>query len=95
MGKELKLLGNTEACIDEVVNKTATLISSCYGFQTNNMADCRTNSWYQKPSKAKKPAPLLQTVPPTHKAFRENVKSVGTWYSTSNQHPPNLDLTFY
>ena len=45
MGKELKLLGNTEACIDKVVNETATLISSCYGFETNNMTDCRMNSW--------------------------------------------------
>ena len=43
-GKELKLLGNTEACIHEVENETATLISSCYGFETNNMTECRINS---------------------------------------------------
>ena len=59
IGKELKLSGNTEACIDEFVNETATLISSCYGFETNNMTDCRINSWYQKTSKARKSAPLL------------------------------------
>ena len=69
MGKELKLLENTEACIDEVVNETATLISSYYGFETNNMTDCRINSWYQKTSKARKSAPFLQTLPPTHEAF--------------------------
>ena len=96
----LKLLGNTEACIDEVVNETATLISSCYGFETNNMTDYRINSWYQKTSKARKSAPLLQTLPPTHEAFRKNVKRahfqvVATWYSTMNPHPPNNDPTFY
>ena len=99
MRKELKLLGNTEACIDEVVNETATLISSYYGFETNNMTDCRINSWYQKTSKARKSAPFLQTLPPTHEAFRENIKcahfQVATWYSTMNLHPPNLDPTFY
>ena len=46
MGKGLKLLENLEACIDEVVNETATLLSSCYGFAANNMMDCRMNSWY-------------------------------------------------
>ena len=56
MGKELKLLGNTEACIDEIVNETATLISSCYEFKTSNMTNCRINSWYQKISKARKSA---------------------------------------
>lgn len=40
MGKEQKLSGNTEACVAEILNETATLISSCYGFETNNMADC-------------------------------------------------------
>ena len=99
MGEELKLLGNTEACIDEVENETATLISSSYGFETNNTTDCRINSWYQKTSKARKSAPLLRTLPPTHEAFTENVKrahfQVATWYSTMNPHPPNLDPSFY
>ena len=45
MGKEPKLLGNTEACTDEVVNENTTLISSCYGFETNNITDCRISSW--------------------------------------------------
>ena len=44
MGKDLELLGNTEACIDKVVNETTTLISSCYEFETNYMTDCRMNS---------------------------------------------------
>ena len=48
MGKELILSRRTEACIDEVVNETATLINSCYGFEPNNMTDCRINSLYQK-----------------------------------------------
>ena len=73
MGEELKLLGNTAACIDELVNETTTLISSCYGFEINNMADCRINPWYQKTSKAIKSAPLLRTLPPTHEASRENI----------------------
>ena len=99
MVKELKLLGYTEACIDEVVNETAALISSCYGFETNSMTDCRINSWYQKTSKARKSAALLQILPPSHGAFRENVKyahfQMATWYSTMNSHPPNLDPAFY
>ena len=53
MGKELKLLGNTEACIVEFKNETTTPVSSCYGFKTNNMTDCRINSWRQKTSKAR------------------------------------------
>ena len=98
-GEELKLLGNTATCIDGVVNETATLISSCYGFETKNMADCRINPWYQKTSKAIKPAPLIPTLPPTHEASRENVNrahcQVATWYSTMNPHPPNLDPTLW
>ena len=70
MGKGLKLLGNTEACIDEVVNETDTFISSSYGFEKRIAID----SWYQKTSKATQSAPLLQTLTPTHKVFRENVK---------------------
>ena len=62
MGKELNLFGDT------------TLISSCYGFETNSITDYRINSWYQKTSKGRKFAPLLQTLPPTHEAFRANVK---------------------
>ena len=46
MGKELNLLGDT------------TLISSCYGFETNNITDYRINSWYQKTSKGRKFAPF-------------------------------------
>ena len=42
--KKQKLLVNTEACIDEIVNETAVLISSCYGFEKNNMTQCRINS---------------------------------------------------
>ena len=99
IGKELKLLGNTEACIDEVVNEPATLISSHYGFKTNNMRDSRINSWYQKTSKARKSAPLLRTLLPTHEASRENVKranfQVPTWYLTMNQHPHILNSAFY
>ena len=53
MGKELKLLGNTEACVAEFKNETTTPVSSCYGFKTNNMTDCRINSWHQKTSKAR------------------------------------------
>ena len=38
-------------------------------------------------------------LPLTHEVFRENVKrthfQVAVWYSTMNQHPPNLDPTFY
>ena len=45
MGKVLKLLGNTETYIDEVVNETATPITSCYGSKTNNMTDCKMSSW--------------------------------------------------
>ena len=67
MGKELKLLGNTEACIDQVVNETATLISSCYGLETNNMTDCRINSWYQKTSKARN---LLHFSEPYHQHMK-------------------------
>ena len=63
MEKELKLLGNTEVCTDEVVDETATLISSSYGFKTNNMMDCRINSYYQKTSKPRK---LLYFSEPYH-----------------------------
>ena len=44
MVKQVNLSSNTEAYIDEVVNETATFIGSCYGFETNNMSDCRINS---------------------------------------------------
>ena len=78
---------------------TVTLVSSCCGFDANHMTNFRINSWYQKPSKARKSAPVLRTLPPTHKEFGENVKRVhfrvATWYSTVNQHLPNLGPTFY
>ena len=97
--KELKLLGNSEACMDEVVNETATLISSCYGFERNNMTDCRINSWYQKISK---PRNLLHFTETNHlrmkhleKMYTMPILPMATWYLTMNPHPPNLDPTFY
>lgn len=45
MAKELKLSRNTEACVAEILIETTTLISSCYGFETNNMADCVIQSF--------------------------------------------------
>ena len=70
MEKELKLLENTEGCMGKVVNATAILISNCYGFETNDTTDCRINLWYQKTSKSRKSAPLLQTIPVMHETFR-------------------------
>ena len=89
LAKELKLFGNTEACIDELV----TLI------QIAELIDGIKKLCIKK---LQKPENLLELSKPYHqlmKHFGKNVKcahiQVATWYSTVNQHPPNLDLTFY
>ena len=37
----LDLLGNLSASLDATINEVATLISSCYGYVTQEMAQCR------------------------------------------------------
>ena len=87
---------DTSADLATAVEQATLFISDCYGFQSNSMTDCRIQSWYQKTSKARKTAPLLQTLPPTDEAFKENVKrailQIRQWYATMEPNPPDVNL---
>ena len=98
-GKELKSLGDLEASTEDILVESALLISSCYGFESKDMTECRINSWYRRTSKARKTAPPLCTLLPTHETFSENVKRAhfqsAVSLSAMSQNPPNLYPTKY
>ena len=94
-GKELKSLGDLEASTEDILVESALLISSCYGFESKDMTECRINSWKSRTSKARKTAPPLCSLPPTHETFSENVKRAhfqsAVWLSAMSPNPPHLD----
>ena len=51
---KLKLIGDMEASVENVIEEAAIFISDCYGFKSSNMTQCRVQSWYKKKSKARK-----------------------------------------
>ena len=95
----MKSLGFLEASTEDILTESALLISSCYGFESKDMTECRINSWYSRASKAGKTAPPLFSLPPTHETFSENVKRAhfqsAVWLSSMSRNPPNLDPTKY
>ena len=98
-GKELKSMGDLEASTEDILVESALLISSCYGFESKDMTECRINSWKSRTSKARKTAPPLCSLPPTHETFSENVKRAhfqsAVWLSAMTLNLPNLDPTKY
>ena len=97
--KELKSLGDLEASTEDILVESALLISSCYGFESKGMTERRINFWKSRTSKARKTAPPLCSLPPTHETFSENVKRAhfqsAVSLSAMSPNPPNLDPTKY
>ena len=50
-GFRLDLLGNFSASLDATINKVATLISSCCGYVTQEITQCRIQCWYSRSQK--------------------------------------------
>ena len=97
--KKLSLLRQLDSNIDDVIKEATLFISDCYRFQPGSMTKCCIMSWYTKASKARKTVLPLQSLPPTDKSFKENVKRMHlqpmVWYATVEVDPPAVDPTLY
>ena len=85
--------------MESVFQQATSFISACYG-QTNcsTMSETRLKVSLSKTGEGSS-TPNLCTLPPTTKAFKENVKRVHhhamVWQSQEAQNPPELDSTEY
>ena len=84
----------------EAVNKEGTeLFLQCYGYpKLHTMTEARVRSWKKRVA-AKNTAPLLESLPPTDAALRENFKrghlQAAIWLSSLLADPPEVDISLY
>ena len=71
----LSLLGKIDANFQDVFDQCSNFIAECYGFKKfeGRVSELRYNVWKKKISLARTSAPLLETLPPTVEALKENV----------------------
>ena len=94
-GHSLNFLGAPGHSMESVIQQATSFIYACYE-QTNcsTMSETRLKVWLSKTGKGSS-TPKLCTLPPTTKAFKENVKRALVWQSLEAQNPPELDSTEY
>ncbi|KAG0712045.1 hypothetical protein GWK47_019289 [Chionoecetes opilio] len=75
-GCKLLKIGNPDMAMDEVVQEATHFVARCYGCASSeNMSSTRYEVWLGKTSKRKVTSiPKLKSLPPTSKAFEQNVK---------------------
>ena len=78
MGNRLNHLGDPSACFEDVLREATTFTAACYGQKCEpgeTMTDVRYKVWVSKTGqKGAFLLPNLKALPPTLKAFKENVK---------------------
>ena len=78
VGLKLCHLGKLDSDFNLLQNECTLLVSSCYGFPSESMTDCRIKTWYSKTAKARTKAPELKSLPPTSSHLSKISKGVIT-----------------
>ena len=92
----LSKVGNMTLSVEEVLEQSTSFMLSCYCHpECSSLTDARQKIWARKVSRSIGAAPKLQSLPPTHEAFTENVArahlQVAIWKQALELNPPNVD----
>jgi len=94
----LNSLGVVDVFWDDVVKETTEFMVAAYGGSGVATSECRQWLWVHKTARSMA-APKLCSLPPTTKAFVENMKrahfQVTQWYAALDSDPPPLDPRDY